>query len=240
MPVVGIVAPVTPTSTATLALGPQFIQPNYLLDTFGLIGLLLVVFAECALLVGFFLPGDSLLFTAGLLATGGAELAGTQVAQVAPLWVLLVTVPVAAIAGDQVGYLIGRKAGPSIFDRDDSRLFKRRYVTEAHEFFEKHGGKAIVLARFVPVIRTFTPVTAGVARMPYRSFLTYNVLGGLLWGVGVTLLGYFLGQIDFVAKNVEVILIVIVVLSVLPVVAQVVRSRRAGEQARTERGSTAV
>jgi membrane-associated protein len=238
-PVVGIVASVTPTSTATLALGPEFIQPNYLLDSFGLIGLLLVVFAECALLVGFFLPGDSLLFTAGLLATGGAELAGRQVSSVAPLWLLLVTVPVAAIAGDQVGYLIGRKAGPSIFDRDDSRLFKRRYVTEAHEFFDKHGGKAVVLARFVPVVRTFIPVTAGVARMPYRSFLTSNVLGGLLWGVGVTLLGYFLGQIDAVAKNIELILILIVALSVLPVALQVLRSWRAGQQARRGRGTTA-
>ena len=225
-PDVGIVDTVTPTSTATMALGPTFIQPNYLLSTFGLIGLLLVVFAECALLVGFFLPGDSLLFTAGLVATGDAVLAGSPVASIAPLWVLLVTVPVAAVAGDQVGYLIGRKAGPSIFDRDDSRLFKRRYVTEAHEFFDKHGGRAIVLARFVPVVRTFTPVTAGVARMPYRSFLTYDVLGGLLWGVGVTTLGYFLGQIAFVAKNIEVILVLIVVVSVLPVAAQVLRSRR--------------
>lgn len=230
----------TPTSTAYLTLGPAFIQPNYLLDHFGLIGLLLVVFAECALLVGFFLPGDSLLFTAGLLATGGAELAGNRVAQVAPLWVLLVTVPLAAIAGDQVGYLIGRKAGPSVFDRDDSRLFKRRYVTEAHEFFDTYGGKAIVLARFVPIIRTFTPVTAGVARMPYRSFLAYDVVGGLFWGVGVTLLGYFLGQIDFVVKNIEIILVLIVALSVLPVVVQVLQARRAGRRARTERDSTAV
>lgn len=226
VPAVGIVACVTPTSTATLALGPAFIQPNYLLDHFGLIGLLLVVFAECALLVGFFLPGDSLLFTAGLVATGDAVLAGSPVASIAPLWVLLVTVPLAAIAGDQVGYLIGRKAGPAVFDRDDSRLFKRRYATEAHEFFEKHGGKAIVLARFVPVVRTFTPVVAGVATMSYGTFLRFNVLGGILWGVGVTTLGYFLGQIDFVAKNIEYILVLIVIVSVLPIVAQVLRSRR--------------
>ena len=239
-PGIGIVVRVTPTSNAYLSLGPAFIQPNYLLDNFGLAGLLLVVFAECALLVGFFLPGDSLLFTAGLLATGGAELAGNRVAQVAPLWVLLVTVPLAAIAGDQVGYLIGRKAGPAIFDRDDSRLFKRRYVTEAHAFFDAHGGMAIVLARFVPVIRTFTPVTAGVARMPYRTFLTYDVFGGLLWGAGVTLLGYFLGQLDFVVKNIEIILILIVALSVLPVVLRVLQARRAGRRTRAERGSTAV
>ena len=197
------------TSTATLALGPDFIQPNYLLSHFGLAGLLLVVFAECGLLIGFFLPGDSLLFTAGLISAGGAVLGGTAIDAFAPLWVLLVTVPVAAVIGDQLGYAIGRKAGPAVFARDDSRLFKRKYVTEAHEFFDKHGTKAIILARFVPIVRTFMPVTAGVARMPYRTYLPFDVLGGVLWGVGVTLLGYFLGQIDFVAAHVETILILI-------------------------------
>lgn len=226
MPAVGIVAPVNGVSTTTIALGPQFIQPNYLLENFGLIGLLLVVFVECALLVGFFLPGDSLLFTAGLIATGQAELAGNPVSPVASLWVLLVTVPVAAVAGDQVGYLIGRKAGPAVFARDDSRFFKQRYVTEAHKFFERHGGKAIVLARFVPIVRTFVPVTAGVARMSYRTFLTFNLLGGVLWGVGVTLLGYLLGQIAFVSAHIEAILLLIVLVSVAPVVLQVVRARR--------------
>jgi len=239
--VVGIVVLVTSAGTATLALGPQFLQPNYLLENFGLIGLLLIVFAECGLLVGFFLPGDSLLFTAGLIATGTAVLAGNPVSAVAPLWVLLVTVPLAAIAGDQLGYFIGRKSGPAVFARDDSRFFKRRYVTDAHEFFERHGGKAIVLARFVPIIRTFMPVTAGVAHMRYRTFLAYNVAGGVLWGVGVTTLGYFLGQISFVSKNIEFILVFIVLLSVMPILVQVLRNRRTRRRQApepTDRGAT--
>ncbi|MEO6879638.1 MAG: VTT domain-containing protein [Mycobacteriaceae bacterium] len=225
-------------TTATLALGPEFIQPNFLLGHFGLAGLLLVVFAECGLLVGFFLPGDSLLFTAGLISAGGAVLGGTPIDAFAPLWVLLVTVPVAAVAGDQLGYLIGRKAGPTIFTRDDSRLFKRRYVVEAHEFFAKHGSKAIILARFVPIVRTFMPVTAGVAQMPYRTYLPFDVAGGVLWGAGVTTLGYFLGQIDFVAQHIEVILLLIVAVSVVPILAQVIRSRTAGRSAQRTAGPT--
>ncbi len=216
---VGTLGPVpTPvTSSVTLALGPEWLTPDSLLSTFGLAGILLIVFVESGLLVGFFLPGDSLLFIGGLFSSQG---------RLAPLWVLLLLVPVAAILGDQLGYYIGRKAGPALFERDDSRLFKQKYVDEAHEFFLRHGGKAVLLARFVPVVRTFTPVTAGVARMPYRSFLVWNVAGGILWGAGVTLLGYFLGQIDFVANNVEAILLLVVVLSVLPIVVQAVRVRR--------------
>ena len=216
----------TAPDVTVLALGPEFIQPDYLLTTFGLAGLLLVVFAECGLLVGFFLPGDSLLFTAGLIATGTAQLAGVDVPAIAPLWVLLVTVPVAAVLGDQTGYWIGRKAGPAIFARDDSRFFKRKYAEEAHEFFAEHGAKAIILARFVPIIRTFMPVTAGVSRMRYSTFLPFDVLGGVLWGAGVTTLGYFLGQIEVVSKNIEVILLLIVAVSVVPVVLQVLRTRR--------------
>ncbi|GAB2934548.1 hypothetical protein GCM10027047_33700 [Rhodococcus aerolatus] len=219
-------------TSTPLALGPEFIQPDYLLTTFGLAGLLLVVFAECGLLVGFFLPGDSLLFTAGLIATGTAKLAGVDVPAIAPLWVLLVTVPVAAVVGDQTGYWIGRSAGPKIFARDDSRFFKKKYVAEAHDFFEKHGPKAIILARFVPIIRTFTPVTAGVSRMTYRTYLLFDIVGGVLWGAGVTTLGYFLGKIEFVSAHIEVILILIVLVSVVPVALQVVRSRREGRRAR--------
>ena len=220
------------TAADTLALGPDFLQPNYLLSHFGLLGMLLIIFAECALLIGFFLPGDSLLFTAGLLATGTAEFAGAPIASIAPLWVLLLTAPIAAVAGDQVGYLIGQRTGPSVFRRDDSRLFKRRYVDEADAFFARHGGKAVTLARFVPIVRTFTPVIAGVARMRYGHFVGWNILGGVLWGVGVTTLGYFLGQIDFVAKNIEYILILIVILSVLPIAIQFLRTRRRGRRSR--------
>lgn len=218
-------------STTYLSLGPKFIQPNYLLDTFGYAGLLLVVFVECGLLVGFFFPGDSLLFTAGLVSTGDAVLAGNPIGAIAPLWLLLITVPIAAVAGDQLGYFIGRKAGPNIFDRDDSRLFKRRYVTEAHAFFERHGSKAVIMARFVPIVRTFMPVTAGVAKMRYRTFLTFDIIGGVLWGAGVTLLGRLLGNVAFVSKHIETILILIVLLSVLPIAFQIIKSRRSSKRA---------
>lgn len=224
-------------SAAVYAL-PAILDGKQLFVSAGLPLALFIVFAETGLLLGFFLPGDSLLFTAGLISAGGAVLGGTPIDAFAPLWVLLVTVPVAAVAGDQLGYLIGRKAGPAVFTRDDTRLFKRRYVIEAHEFFDKHGTKAIILARFVPIVRTFMPVTAGVAQMPYRTYLPFDVLGGVTWGAGVTTLGYFLGQIDFVAQHIEVILLLIVAVSVVPILAQVIRSRAAGRSARRTAGRT--
>ncbi|WP_432105181.1 DedA family protein [Streptomyces sp. bgisy091] len=201
----------------TLALGPSWLDPDYLLNTFGLPGLLLIVFAESGLLIGFFLPGDSLLFTTGLLVTTG-DLKY-------PLWLVCVLVALAAIIGDQVGYLFGRKVGPALFKRPDSRLFKQENVEKAHEFFEKYGPKSLVLARFVPIVRTFTPIIAGVSRMDYRSFITFNIIGGVLWGVGVTLLGAALGQIDFVHENIEMILILIVLVSVVPIAIEFLRAR---------------
>ena len=207
---------VAPAAPATLALGPEWLSPDALVGA-GLLVLLLVVFVESGLLVGFFLPGDSLLFTAGLLIN-------TQ--DVLPLWLVLLTVPLAAIAGDQVGYLIGRKAGPRIFNRPDSRFFQQEYVDKAYAYFERYGARTIVLARFVPIVRTFAPVVAGVSRMHYRTFVVYNVLGGVLWGAGVVLLGYFLGGIAFVADNVEPIILGIVAMSVLPIVVEVLRAHR--------------
>ncbi|MEV8424559.1 DedA family protein [Streptomyces niveus] len=203
----------------TLALGPQWLNPDHLISTFGLIGILVIVFAESGLLIGFFLPGDSLLFTTGLLVAGHKYL--TQ-----PLWLVCLLIVLAAVLGDQTGYLIGRKAGPALFRRPDSRLFKQENVEKANAFFEKYGPRSIVLARFVPIVRTFTPVIAGVSAMHYRTFVTFNVIGGTLWGVGVTVLGYFLGQIDFVKANIELILIAIVVVSLLPIVFEYVRARR--------------
>jgi membrane-associated protein len=193
-------------------------EPDFLIETFGMLGILAIVFVESGLLIGFLLPGDSLLFTAGLLSSTGT---------LPDLWVLLVTIPLAAIAGDQVGYLIGRKAGPAVFKRPDSRFFRAEYVERSSEFFERHGARAIVLARFVPIVRTLAPVMAGVGRMNYRVFLTYNVIGGVAWGVGVTTLGYFLGQIEFVHANIEFIIIGIVALSVLPVALELARGWRA-------------
>ena len=199
------------------ALGPSWLEPEHLIDVFGMIGLLAIVFIESGLLVGFFLPGDSLLFTAGLLSANGT---------LPDIWILLVTIPIAAIAGDQVGYAIGRKFGPPLFNRPDSRFFKREYVDRSAEFFEKHGPRTVIIARFVPIVRTFVPVMAGTSNMNYRTFVTYNVIGGILWGVGVTLLGYFLGQTEFVKNNIEPILLGIVAISVIPVMLELRKATR--------------
>ncbi|MEW1773077.1 VTT domain-containing protein [Streptomyces sp. NPDC086777] len=207
----------------TLALGPSWLDPNQLLDSFGIWGLLLVVFAESGLLIGFFLPGDSLLFTCGLLITSNQL--------DFPLWAAIALICLAAILGDQAGYMFGKKVGPSLFNRADSRIFKQENVTKAHEFFEKHGPKSLILARFVPVIRTFTPIIAGVSGMAYRSFLTFNVIGGVLWGAGVTLLGSWLGKIEFVNDNIELILILIVLISVVPIVIEFLRARAKDKKA---------
>ncbi|MEU2119727.1 VTT domain-containing protein [Streptomyces sp. NPDC016459] len=212
----------------TLALGPSWLDPDYLIQTFGLIGVLVIVFAESGLLIGFFLPGDSLLFTTGLLVTTGKL--------DTPLWVVCTLVVAAAIIGDQVGYLFGRKVGPALFKRPDSRLFKQENVEKAHEFFEKHGPKSLILARFVPIVRTFTPIIAGVSRMNYRSFITFNIIGGVLWGAGVTLLGASLGKIDFVHKHIEMILIGIVLLSVVPIVIEFLRARSQSKKEQAQGG----
>lgn len=172
-----------------------------------------IVFAETGLLVGFFLPGDSLLFTAGLLVA-----TGTIKFNIAALITLVV---ISAIIGNQCGYLIGRKAGPALFNRPESRLFKHENVEKAHLFFEKHGGKALILARFVPIIRTFVPVIVGVAEYDRTKFFLFNVIGGVLWGGGVTLLGYILGdRVPWVSKNLDLIFIVIVLVSVLPILIE--------------------
>ncbi|UGQ09163.1 VTT domain-containing protein [Yinghuangia sp. ASG 101] len=207
----------------TLTLGPSWLDPEYLISTFGLLGILAIVFAESGLLIGFFLPGDSLLFTTGLLIADGEYLDQ-------PLWLVCVLLVLAAIAGDQVGYLFGRKVGPSLFTRPNSRIFKQENVVKANEFFEKYGPRSIILARFVPIVRTFCPIVAGVANMKYRTFLVYNIIGGILWACGVTVLGYFLGQVGFVRDNIEFILIAIVALSVVPIVIEVLRARAASRR----------
>lgn len=208
-----------------IALGPSWLDPDSLIKTFGMIGVLAIVFMESGMMVGFFLPGDSLLFTAGLLSAGGV---------LPDLWVLLVTIPIAAIAGDQTGYWIGRRFGPPLFDRPDSRFFKREYVDQTAAFFEKHGARAIVLARFVPIVRAFVPVMAGTSHMHYRSFLIYDIIGGILWGVGVTTLGYFLGQIVFIKNNIEYILLGVVLLSVVPIGLELRKQAMLARQATAE------
>jgi membrane-associated protein len=194
-----------------------FLDPTHLINTFGLVGILTILFAECGLLLGFFLPGDSLLFTAGLLVAGGL---------IAPLWLLLLLLPLGAIAGNLVGWWIGRTAGPAVFDRPDSRLFKARHVERARTFFERNGARTIVLARFVPVVRTFATVMAGAARMDFRRFALYSVLGGIAWTAGVTLLGYWLGHVALVRDHVELFIVGIVVLSFVPMAIEALRSRQ--------------
>jgi membrane-associated protein len=177
------------------------------------------LFVETGLLVGFFLPGDLLLFTAGLLvATGTIHV---------NILLLAAAAFAAAFAGDQTGYLIGRKAGPAVFRKEDSRFMKREYVDKAHGFFEKYGRRSVVLARFVPIVRTFLPVTAGVARMSYRAFIAFNAIGALLWGVGVTLLGYWLGRYEWIGANIDLIFIVIVLVSFIPIGIELLKNREA-------------
>jgi membrane-associated protein len=207
----------------------SFLDPQHLINTFGLIGLLLIVFAECGLLIGFFLPGDSLLFTAGLLSAGGV--AGITLA---PLWVLLIVIPIAAIAGNLVGYWIGYRAGPAVFSKPRSRLFKAEYVEKAHGFFERYGARTIVLARFVPIVRTFATVMAGASRMNFRIYALYSVIGGILWGAGVTALGHWLGRVSVIKNNIELIAILIVVVSVVPIAIELLRARRKRDRAASD------
>jgi membrane-associated protein len=194
------------------------------LESGGLVLLGAIVFAESGLLVGFFLPGDSLLFISGFLSSS----AGSNVLPPLPL-VALVTM-VCAIAGDQVGYWFGHRVGPAIFDRPKSRVFNPKNVEKAHAFLEKYGAKTILLARFVPVVRTFAPIVAGVGKMNYRTFVLYNIIGGIVWGGGVTTLGYFLGEVDFVKENIEIASLAIVVLSIAPIAIEFFRHRRAAHQ----------
>ena len=198
----------------------NFLKPEKILDKGGLALLSLIIFAESGLLVGFFLPGDSLLFVAGFLSSD----AGDHKLPALPFVMLCVVA--AAIIGDQVGYLFGRKVGPALFTRPDSRLFKQQNVVKAQAFFDKYGTKTIVLARFVPIVRTFAPIVAGVGQMKYRTFVKFNVVGGVLWGAGITTLGYFLGQVDFIKNNIEIAIVAIVAVSLLPVAIEMLRHRK--------------
>ena len=175
-----------------------------------------IVFAETGLLVGLFLPGDSLLFTVGVVAGAGS----LNIVQICALLVA------ASIIGDQSGYFLGLRTGPRVFARQDSLLFKREYVSRTQHFFEKHGGKTLIYAKFVPIVRTFAPFMAGVGRMPYSRFVSFNVFGGLGWVVSMTLAGYFLGGVPFIRRHFEKVVIGIVVVSVLPVLLQLLRGRQ--------------
>ncbi len=189
---------------------------QHLIEAFGYLLLFGIIFAETGLLIGFFLPGDSLLFMAGLVAGLGKI----------NILVLIPLLCVAAITGDTVGYFIGKKLGPALFNKPDSKLFKRKHLENAHAFYEKHGPKTIVLARFVPIVRTFAPTVAGAAGMEYKQFITYNVAGGILWITSMTLLGYFLGSIDLVKDNLEKAVLLIVFLSIAPMIVHAIKERK--------------
>ena len=209
----------------------NILNPEWLISTFGLIGILAVVFAESGLLIGFFLPGDSLLFSAGLVIAGGRYLHY-------PLWLVCLLIGVAAIAGDQFGYAFGRRLGPRVFRRPNSRVFRQENLVRAREFFDRYGARSVVLARFVPIVRTFTPIVAGASGMHYRTFAAFNAAGGLLWGAGVTVLGYLLGQITFVRSNIEFILVGIVAISLTPIAVELIRGHGRRRQSSPQDGRT--
>jgi len=194
-----------------LGLDPSLLNPENLLERFGQWAFWIsvaIIFAECGILLGFFLPGDSLLFALGLFIGNGT----VDVS----IWLAVPVLVIAAIAGNLVGYEVGRRAGPALFRRPDSRLLKRSYLEATHAFFERHGPMAIILARFLPIARTFITVTAGAAGMDYRRYALYSTIGALLWAGGATLLGYFFGNIPIIRNNIEIALLLIVVVTALP------------------------
>lgn len=193
--------------------------------------ILVIVFIETGLLFPI-LPGDSLLFTGGLLAAHPVHPVS--------IWVLLPAAAVTAIAGDQCAYWIGRAIGPALFHKQDGRFFKQQYITETHAFFEKYGPKTIILGRFVPIVRTFMPVLAGVSKMDYRKFLTFDIVGGIAWGGGVTILGFWLGNVSFIRDHIESIFILIVLVSILPGIISIAKKLRNHEPVLAEAEAEAV
>jgi len=200
----------------------QLRNPTYLVQVAGYVGLIAIIFVETGFFFGFFLPGDSLLVTAGLLIATGLDMNVYQ---------LGIMLNIAAVAGDAVNYWVGRITGPKIFVRDESFFFKKKHVDRAHEFYEKHGAKTIVLARFMPIIRTFAPLVAGVAKMDYKIFAIYNVIGGTAWIWSMLFTGYFLGRyVPGIDKYIELVIIVVIFLSILPGIMAWWRERRRQKQ----------
>jgi membrane-associated protein len=198
----------------------QFYNVPLLVQTIGYGGMALIIFVETGLLFGFFLPGDSLLFTAGLACAPDNALG----VKFDLLTLNLILVP-AAIIGDTVGYWIGRKAGEKLYHREKTLFFRKDHLMHTKAFYEKHGGKTIIIARFVPLIRTFAPVVAGIAQMPYKDFLYYNVFGGFGWVTGLSVLGYFLGQVEWIRKNLEMTIMLIIIVSLLPAIITFIKAK---------------
>jgi len=206
------------------------LDPTKLLKSFGTIGLFAIIFAESGLMVGFFLPGDSLLFAAGLLSARGS---------LPNIAILSIGCAIAAVVGDQVGYSFGNRVGPSLFKRTDSRLFKQEHLAKAEEFFEHYGSKAIIFARFVPIVRTFVPVVAGASNMHYRTFVRNNVIGGVVWAVLFTQMGYWLGKrYPWLVDKIDILVIVIIAFSLIPFAVEFVRHRRRVARERAAAGET--
>ncbi len=197
----------------------HYLDPEYLIQVGGVIAVIAIIFAETGLMIGFFLPGDSLLFTAGLFtATGHLDI------NILLFWGLLV---VAAIVGDQVGYIFGRKTGESLFEKKDSLLFKRKYIEKTREFYDKYGGNTIIIGRFVPIVRTFAPILAGVVKFPYKTFIIYNIIGGFLWITIMLFAGYTLGTVfPGIKKYIELIAIIIIIISVIPIIRTYLKERK--------------
>jgi membrane-associated protein len=204
------------------------LSPEHLLEAFGYFGLFAIIFAESGLLLGFFLPGDSLLFAAGLFTTRVIPGTSTRL----NLVIVCLVCAGGAITGDQVGYVFGRRVGPALFRRPNSRVFKQKYVEKSREFFEEHGAKTILLARFVAIVRTFAPIIAGVGRMHYPTFIRYNIAGGILWGVGIPVAGHYLGKNKFIAGHIEIMILIILAISVVPVGFELLRARLKGKRGR--------
>jgi membrane protein DedA with SNARE-associated domain len=207
------------TDLQQLMLANGLLDPQTYIDRFGPYALWAaagVVFIECWLFP--FLPGDSLLFTVGLLISQGEQLG-------APIWVACLVLTISAVLSNVVGYLVGARLGPAVFNRPDSRWFKQQHIDTTFAFFDRYGNRAIVLARFVPIVRTFITLAAGVGRMPMRRFVTYSAIGGFVWATGVTMLGYWLGSVPLLADHIDLVLIVLVAVSLLPVIVEVLRAR---------------
>jgi membrane-associated protein len=213
-------------STTTLAL-PHVMDPMYWIGPGGLFasavlpGILLIVFIG---MLFPFLPGDSLLFAGGLLAAGGTL----------NIWTLVILIPIIAIIGDQIAYSIGRGIGPALFKKENSRIFKKRYITESHAYFERYGPFTIIVARFIPIVRTLVAFVAGASKMRYPVFLGFDIIGNIGWGAGVTLLGYFLGNVSFVKNHLEMMILLIVVLSIVPAIVSVARGLMQRRRAQPE------
>lgn len=195
----------------------HFLEPTSLIQTLGLVGIFILIFAESGLFFGFFLPGDSLLFTAGILASAGHF----------NIYVLLIGSFLCAVCGDSVGYWFGKKVGPKIFVKEDSFFFHKKHITHAQHFYEKYGNKTIFLARFTPIIRTFAPIVAGIGNMKYVNFITYNIVGGFVWSFSIITLGYFLGnRIPNIHLYIVPIAIIIILVSLLPLISEYIKSKK--------------